>query len=78
MKTRCEWSFFIDSSNIVVITVVLKIDHTSEKNGNEPLKKGVFLRFKQQIPISVLLKKRGNKLFTKGVYLSELSFFLLL
>ena len=24
------------------------------------------------------LKKRGNKLFTKGVYLSELSFFLLL
>ena len=46
--------FFIDNSNIVVITVVLKTDHTSEKNGNEPSRNYYFLRFKQQIPISVL------------------------
>ena len=54
MKTRRECSFFIDNSNIVVITVVLKTDHTSEKMGTNPSRKEYFLRFKQQITISVL------------------------
>ena len=42
MKTRRECSFFIDSSNIVVITVVLKTDHTSEKMGTNPSRKEYF------------------------------------
>ena len=46
--------FFIDNSNIVVITVVLKTDHTSKKWERTPQERSIFLRFKQQIPISVL------------------------
>ena len=44
MKTRCECSFFIDNSNIVVITVSFKDRSHVRKNGNEPLKKGVFFK----------------------------------
>ena len=54
MKTRCECFFFIDNSNIVVITVVLKTDHTSKKWERTPQERSIFVRFKQQIPISVL------------------------
>ena len=42
MKTRRECSFFIDNSNIVVITVVLKTDHTSEKWERTPLERSIF------------------------------------
>ena len=44
MKTRRECSFFIDNSNIVVITVVLKTDHTSEKMGTNPSRKKYFFK----------------------------------
>ena len=63
MKTRRECSFFIDNSNIVVITVVLKTDHTSEKKGTNPSRKEFFLRFKQQILLS-FVKELKKCLFT--------------
>ena len=47
MKTRCEWFFLIDNSNIIVITVVLKTDYTSEKLGTNPSRKecqGTFVK----------------------------------
>ena len=44
MKTRCECFFLIDNSNIIVITVVLKTDHTSEKLGTNPSRKEYFFK----------------------------------
>ena len=67
MKTRRECSFFIDNSNIVVITVVLKTDHTSEKMGTNPSRKQYFLRFEQQITISVLFCQGTQETLIKSL-----------
>ena len=59
--------FLIDNSNIAVITVVLKTDHTSEKMETNPSRKEYFLRFKQQIPNGSLfsfVKEPKKRLFT--------------
>ena len=44
MKTRCECFFLIDNSNIIVITIVLKTDHTSEKLGTNNSRKEYFFK----------------------------------
>ena len=44
MKTRFSVFFLIDNSNIIVITIVLKTDHTSEKLGTNPSRNEYFLK----------------------------------
>ena len=44
MKTRFSVFFLIDNSNIIVITIVLKTDHTSEKLGTNPSRKEYFFK----------------------------------
>ena len=44
MKTRYECFFLIDNSNIVVITVDWKTDHTSEKLGTNASRKEYFFK----------------------------------
>ena len=54
--------FLIDNSNIIVITVVLKTDHTSEKLGTNPSRKEYFFKIQtaDTNPCSLLSRNPRN------------------
>ena len=62
MKTRFSVFFLIDNSNIIVITIVLKTNHMSEKLGTNPSRKEYFFKIQtaDTNPCSLLSRNPRN------------------
>ena len=59
--------FLIDNSNIIVITVVLKTDHKSEKLGTNPSRKEYFFKIQaadNDLALFSFVKEPKKRLFT--------------